>query len=143
MSAATDPEETRDRLDPDDAVGNILCDLLLDTGTTTSPIQRVLNAHGDWAEAMPSWQDYREALDASPRLVCRWPPADEHGETILVRATKAVGTYERVPVRGETTVAHAAEVSGGIIEVLTEMRGLPELVVLEDTYRHFVDGRPA
>ena len=140
MSAATDPDEARSELEPDDSVGNILCDLLADETAPTAPVQRVLNEYGDWAEARPSWQDYRKALDASERVVCRWPPADEHGEAVLVRATNVVGEFERVPVCDETAVANAATVSGELIKVLTAMRGRPTLLALEDSYQHFLDG---
>jgi len=144
MSAATDPAGARERLEPDDTVGNILCDLLADETAPTAPVQRVLNEYGDWAEARPSWQDYRKALGASERVVCRWPPADEHGEAILVRATNVVGEFEReferVPVCDGTAVANAATVSGELIKVLTAMRGRPTLLALEDSYQHFLDG---
>lgn len=143
MSAATDPTDARERLAEDDSVGQELCDLLTNDDKPDAPIQRVLNAHGDWAEAKPSWQDYRKTLDASDRLVCRWERPSIYGETLLVRATDVVGEYERVPVRDGTTVANAATTSGGLIEVLVKMRGQPTLLALEDVYQHFVDGDSA
>ncbi|MBX0325767.1 hypothetical protein EGH21_22375 [Halomicroarcula sp. F13] len=124
-------------LAPNDPVANALLDYL--DGIEDAAVARVLNAYVDDREASPNWTDYRRALDRCPDVVGRWPSADDHGTDILVRAGDTVGLYQRVPVR-DTATAHAAQVSGDIIETLVEARGAPELVPLDDVHNHFLDG---
>jgi len=138
MSAATDPEAARGELEPDDVVGNALCDLLLEAPNPA--VIRVLNYHGNWAEAVPQWTDFRQTLDSCQDVVLRFPAPDMYGNTVLVRASNEVGRYERVAVDGDTTLGHVSEASAALIESLVESRGGPELVPFDDVQSHFLDG---
>lgn len=131
-------DETRDRLAPDDRVGNALCDALLELPDPA--LVRVVNYHGDWAEAAPDWQDFRRAVDrCGDDIAARWPAPSIYGDDIVVRAAKLVGKYDRVALRGSPT-PNSETVSGEIFERYCSVRGAPELVPLEDVADHFGGG---
>ena len=125
-------DETRERLAPDDVVGNALCDALL--ASPDPSLIRVVNYHGDWAEAIPDSHDFRRAIAAChAEIALRWPAQDSHGDDIVVRATADAGVFERAAV-GSSGSEH---VTGGVIGRLCEARGAPELVPHGQVASHF------
>lgn len=131
-------DETREKLEPDDVVGNALCDQLLELPDPS--LVRVVNYHGDWCEAAPDWQDFRRAIDrCGDDVAARWPSESIYGNDIVVRAAKVVGTYDRAVSRAAPT--HGPKtVSGDIFERLCSVRGPPELVPLADVEPLFAGG---
>ena len=130
--------EAEDGLNPNDPVGNAL----LDAQNSADPrLLRVLNYHGNWAESAPTWEDFRTAIQSCHGdIAARWPAQDEHGDDVIVRATKYVGSFERVAARDGTTITNVATVTGGVIEDLCALRGAPRLVPLDNVFHHFEDG---
>lgn len=114
-------------LEPDDVVGNALCDALL--ANPDPSIIRVLNAHGEWCEAAPSVQDYLRTLERVPSLVARWQGPTIYGTAILVYAD---GGIRRVR-EGDSPTATPEVVTLPDVQRIIDIRGQPELVPREDT----------
>jgi len=138
MSANT-AERAKRELEPDDAVGNALCDALLDDPDPA--LIRVVNYHGDWAEAVPNWQDFRIALSRCPSVVAKFPIDGRDAVAELVRSVpETVGQYERVRIDGDTTISNSARVTSSAIDDLVDVYAGPRLVSFDDVQRHFEDG---
>jgi len=135
--STADADTARDELDPDDFVGNELLDAHDETAHPA--LIRVLNHHGSWAESVPSHEDIRRTLDICDQIVARWPATDAHGSAILVTATIHVGSYKRKLEAGRDGDGGKI-VTGRTIEELVDLRGLPELVALQDVAEHFDGG---
>jgi len=114
-------------LEPDDVVGNALCDALL--ATPDPSVIRVLNAHGEWCEAAPSVQDYIRTLERVPSVVARWPAPNFHGTDTLVYAD---GGIRRVR-ESDSPTATAEIITPPDVRRLVDIRGQPELVPREDS----------
>ncbi|GGO03699.1 hypothetical protein [Haloarcula pellucida] len=136
MSAATNPEDARDELAPNDVVGNMLCDELLEM--PDDAVIRVLNYYGDWCESAPAWTDFRRTLDRCRGVVAHWPAGEDHDTAIYVRATMDVGLYERATVVDADL--DPITVSGDYVQQMIESRGAPELVPLEAVADQFERG---
>lgn len=119
--------EDIDELDPDDVVGNALCDALLQNPDPA--VVRVLNAHGEWCEAAPSVQDYIRTLEQVPSVVARWPAPDAKGTAILVYCDDGI---RRVREFCSATVSSEI-VTLSAVRRIVDARGRPELVPREET----------
>ncbi|MDS0258536.1 hypothetical protein NDI56_03810 [Haloarcula sp. S1CR25-12] len=127
MNPLHEADDARE-LAPDDVVGNALCDALLDNPDPA--VIRVLNAHGEWARAAPSVQDYCRTLEQVPSIVARWP-ADSHGTDVFVYVRDG-SLYRYNAPTDEVLTAPKRTTATGVRSVV-DARGRPELLPREDT----------
>ena len=129
-------DETRDQLAPDDHVGNALCDALLESPDPS--LIRVVNYHGDWAEAIPDARDFIRSLNRCSGVVAQYLVDGPDAVSVLFRSADEPGHFERVRVDGHDAISDVASVTSRALVDCHETYAGPRLVPLDD-YR-FVFG---